>query len=120
MTNASNPDRADGSDTARIVATPGTCGGKPRIDGHRIRVQDVMIWVERMGMTTEQIVEEHPGLTPAQVEAAIRYFAQHRDEIEAHLRRDEELADELERFPGSLLNRLARKIDAGHPIDSSG
>ena len=27
------------ADHVRIVITPGTCGGRPRIDGHRITVQ---------------------------------------------------------------------------------
>ena len=29
--------------TEHIVATPGTCGGKPRIAGTRIRVQDIYV-----------------------------------------------------------------------------
>ena len=27
-----------------IEITPGTCGGKPRIAGHRITVQVIVIW----------------------------------------------------------------------------
>lgn len=33
-----------------IEITPGICGGKPRIVGHRIKVQDIVIWHERMGV----------------------------------------------------------------------
>ncbi|MEO3706895.1 DUF433 domain-containing protein [Trichormus azollae] len=33
-----------------IEITPGICGGKPRIAGHRIRVQDIVIWHEQMGL----------------------------------------------------------------------
>jgi Protein of unknown function (DUF433) len=32
-----------------IVSTPGVLGGKPRVAGHRIGVQDIAIWHERMG-----------------------------------------------------------------------
>jgi uncharacterized protein (DUF433 family) len=32
-----------------IVKTPCTCGGKPRIAGSRIRVQDIVIWHEHQG-----------------------------------------------------------------------
>ena len=103
-----------------IVSTPGTCGGKPRVDGHRIRVQDVVIWVEQMGMTTEQIVSDYPGMTPAKIAAALNYYADHRDEIEADLKDEEELADKLDRFPGSVLDRLPRMSDAGKHSDSSG
>jgi len=39
----------------RIVQTPGVCGGKPRIDGHRITVQNVAIWHERLGRSADEI-----------------------------------------------------------------
>ncbi len=29
-----------------IEITPGVCGGKPRITGHRIRVEDIVVWHE--------------------------------------------------------------------------
>ena len=35
--------------TNHIEITPGICGGKPRIAGHRIKVQNIVIWYERMG-----------------------------------------------------------------------
>ena len=34
----------------RIEITPDVCGGRPRIAGHRIRVQDVVFWHEKMGL----------------------------------------------------------------------
>jgi len=36
----------------RIVQTPGLCGGKPRIDGHRITVQNIAIWHDRLRRAT--------------------------------------------------------------------
>ena len=47
----------------RIVSTPGTCGGKPRIAGHRIKVADVAVWYERMGLSPDEIVSTWPSLT---------------------------------------------------------
>lgn len=44
----------------RIVKTPGTCGGKARIAGHRVRVQDIVSWHEHQGMTPDQIVSQIP------------------------------------------------------------
>jgi uncharacterized protein (DUF433 family) len=32
-----------------IEITPGVCGGKPRIEGTRIRVQDIYVWHEAQG-----------------------------------------------------------------------
>jgi uncharacterized protein (DUF433 family) len=41
-----------------IVSTSDTCGGKPRIRGTRVRVKDVVLWHERMGMSPEEIVSD--------------------------------------------------------------
>jgi len=38
-----------------IEITQGVCGGKPRIAGHRIRVEDIAIWHERMGLSADEI-----------------------------------------------------------------
>ena len=32
-----------------ITKTPGVCGGRPCIAGHRIRVQDIVVWHEMRG-----------------------------------------------------------------------
>nr|WP_228020091.1 DUF433 domain-containing protein [Sphaerospermopsis sp. LEGE 08334] len=42
--------------TNHIEITPGICGGKPRIAGHRIKVQNIVIWYERMRMSPDEIV----------------------------------------------------------------
>lgn len=36
-----------------IEIKEGICGGKPRIAGDRIKVQDIVIWHERMGMSPD-------------------------------------------------------------------
>ena len=67
---------------AYIVSTPGTCGWKPRIAGHRIRVQDVVFWHERSGYTIEEILARYPQLTCTEVQAALAYCDTHRQEIQ--------------------------------------
>ena len=57
----------------RIERTPGVCGGKPRIAGHRIRVQDIAAWHEFQGMSPDQIVAGYPQLSLADVHAALAY-----------------------------------------------
>jgi uncharacterized protein (DUF433 family) len=57
-----------------IEITPGVCGGKPRIAGHRIRVQDVVVWHEQMGMSPDEIVSRYPTITLADVYAALTYW----------------------------------------------
>lgn len=73
---------------AHITRTPGICGGRPRIDGHRIRVQDVAVEHERQALSPEEICHQHPGLTLAEVYSALAYFHDYRDEILADLEAD--------------------------------
>jgi uncharacterized protein (DUF433 family) len=92
-----------------IAITPGVCGGKPRIAGHRIKVAHVAIWHERMGETPEQIVEQHPGVTLADVYAALTYYHDHKEEVDADIRAGEELANRLRGEQPSLMERIAVK-----------
>jgi uncharacterized protein (DUF433 family) len=78
-----------------IEATPGTCGGKPRIAGTRIRVQDVYVWHELQGLSADEIVDRYPQLSLADVHAALTYFYDHRDEITSQMREDAEFVKSL-------------------------
>ena len=64
-----------------IEITPGVAGGKPRIAGHRITVQNIVIWHEQMGKSVDEICTEY-ALTLAEVYAALAYYFDHRDEID--------------------------------------
>ena len=79
-----------------IVCTPDTCGGKPRISGTRIRVKDIVLWHERMGMSLEEIVSEWSHLTLGDVYAALSYYDDNRARIDAELKAEEAFAAELE------------------------
>ena len=68
---------------AHIVRTLGVVGGEPCIDGHRIRVRDIVAARDLGGLTPEEIAASvYPGLTLAQVYSALAYYADHRDEID--------------------------------------
>jgi uncharacterized protein (DUF433 family) len=89
-------------ETSHIVSTPGVLGGKPRIAGHRISVQDVAIWHERMGMSVDEIASDY-NLTLAEVYAALAYYFDHREEIDARIRQGATLIEELkQRLPSRL------------------
>lgn len=64
-----------------IAITPGIAGGKPRIAGHRITVQDIVIWHERLGRNADEIAIEY-GLSLANVYAAPAYYFDHRADID--------------------------------------
>ena len=60
--------------TQHITLEPGKRGGKPCIRGLRITVQDVLDWLAA-GRSTEEIVQDHPELTAADVRAVLAYAA---------------------------------------------
>lgn len=100
---ATVPTKPTGSLMPHIEATPDTCGGKPRIAGSRIRVQDVVVWHDRLGMSADEIVTRHPHLTLAGVYAALAYYHDHRESIEADMQAERELVEEMRRlYPSKL------------------
>ncbi len=89
-----------------IIATPGTVAGKPRISGRRITVQQIAIWHERLGMSPDDIASAY-DLTLGDVHAALAYYHDHREAIDATIRDDDALVAELRRqTPSRLRARL--------------
>ncbi len=104
--------------TQHIEVTPGVCGGRPRIAGHRIRVQDIYVWHERMGKSPDEIVNVFPQLTLADVYAALSYFWDHRDEILENMKRQDEFAEELKaKYPSKFHEKL-KEMGGGHAVSS--
>jgi uncharacterized protein (DUF433 family) len=95
-----------------IVRTPGTCSGKPRIEGTRIKVEQVVIWHDQMGMSAAEIVTKWCHLTIADVNAALAYYHEHRDEIDRDLAAGDQLFEELKANQPSILEKIRqRKAD---------
>jgi uncharacterized protein (DUF433 family) len=90
-----------------ITKTPGVCGGRACIAGHRIRVMDVVGWHERRGHTVAEVLEFFPGITRADVHAALAYYYNHVDEIEEDFRKDDEWARWAESNLPSMIPRDA-------------
>ncbi len=89
-----------------IQVTPGIAGSKPRIAGHRITVQDIAIWHERLGRTPDEIAAEY-DLTLAAIYAALAYYFDHRAEIDRAIEEGQAFAEALrQRVPSKLLQRL--------------
>ncbi len=59
----------------RIVVDPAVCGGKPCIKGHRIWVS-LILDLLASGLTVEEILQEYPGLTEADIRACIAYASE--------------------------------------------
>ena len=72
-----------------IEKTPGVCGGDARVRNTRHTVAGLVEW-RKLGLTDIQILERHPDLSPADLEAAWTYFDQHSDEIDRTIRENED------------------------------
>jgi len=92
----------------RIIKTPGVCGGKARISGHRVRVLDVVTWSEHQGMTPDEIVSHVPSISLADVHSALAYYFDHIEEIQQEMRAEQELAGEARRNNPSLVEARIR------------
>ena len=90
----------------RIEATSGIAGGKPRITGHRITVQDIVVWHEWLGRSADEIGAEY-GLDLADIYAALAYYYEHQTEVDGAIRQQEAFAATLrQRIPSKLAERL--------------
>jgi uncharacterized protein (DUF433 family) len=106
-------------DRVRIVSTPGTCGGRPRIDGHRITVEDVAIWHERMGMSPDEIVSSYPTITLSDVHAALAYYFENRERIESDIEDGRKFVEEMRAKAGpSRLQELLKALKTNGSDDS--
>lgn len=92
-----------------IQSTPDIAGGQPRIRGRRITVQDIAIWHERLGNSADEIAAEY-DLTLADVYAALAYYFDHREEIDARMTEDRAFAEALRARTPSLRDQKLRAL----------
>ena len=85
-----------------IEITPGISGGKPRIAGHRITVENIVIWHERLGKSADEIAGDY-DITLADVYAALAYYFDHRNEIDRSL-------EESRAFVNALRQKSSSKL----------
>lgn len=95
--------------TRNTSSSPRTpVGAKPRIRGHRITVQDIAIWYERIGKSATEIAAEY-DLTLADVHAALTYYFDHREEIDARMAEDRAFAEALRARTPSLRDQSSAR-----------
>jgi uncharacterized protein (DUF433 family) len=92
-----------------IEITPGIAGGKPRIVGHRVTVQTIVIWHEHLGKTADEICAEY-DLALADVYAALAYYFDHRDEIDQNIEESQAFVDALRKKTPSMLAQKLKLI----------
>jgi len=89
-----------------IEVASGVAGHKPRIAGHRITVQNIVIWHEQMGLSADEIASEY-DLSLSEIYAALAYYHDHRAEIDQLIRDERAFVEELRRMtPSKLPDKL--------------
>ena len=105
--------------TEYIGVRPGYCGGRPHILGHRIKVKHVVVWHEQMGMTPTEIVANYPTITLAQVHAALAYYYDHHDDIQAEIEEERRFVEDLKAKAGpSRLQEILKARTANGSDDT--
>jgi uncharacterized protein (DUF433 family) len=95
---------------SHIESTPGVCGGKPRVAGRRVRVQDIYVLHELKGLSPDEILRHFPDITLADVHAALAYYWDHQEEIQRQMKEDEAFVESLRAKSGAgLLEGLQGK-----------
>jgi len=94
-----------------IEITPGIAGDKPHIVGHRITVQNIVIWHEWLGHSADEIAAEYE-LTLADVYAALAYYYDHQLEIDQSIRESEAFVETLrQQIPSKVTKKLHERHD---------
>ena len=70
-----------------LVRTPGVCGGRLRIDGTRMTVNQI-VTLHKQGLTAEEIVQRYPQRTLSEIYTVFAWYYAHQAEF------DQELAQE--------------------------
>lgn len=86
-----------------ITKDPEISDGSPVISGTRIRVIDIVIEYDRLGMTPDEIVDAHPHLTLEAVHDALSYYYENRKFFDNDIsKRKENLKNLARKFPPKL------------------
>jgi uncharacterized protein (DUF433 family) len=101
--------------TEHIEIVQGAGGPKPRIKGTGIRVRDVVEWSRDLDWSVSKIVEEFPHLTPAGIYAALAYYWDHKDDLDAKWADDDAWVEEMRRQapPSPLQEKLKQRQKIG-------
>ena len=68
-----------------IVSDSHLCGGSPRIEGSRIPVRTIVVYVLHHGTTPEALLGYYPQLSLAAIYDALSYYYDNREEIDVEI-----------------------------------
>ncbi len=82
-----------------IVSDPKIRGGRPIIAGTGLRVQDIVAGYIYKQYSVDDLVMHYPHVNHAQIHAALAYYYDHKDEIDAQIEADNQFYDDA-KAPG--------------------
>src|SRR4051812_31314431 len=91
-----------------IELRDGPRGKRPRIAGKGVRVDAIAVWSRELKMSPEEIAVNH-DLTLAEVHAALAYYLDHQDEMDARMEDDQRFVAEMKAKNPSLLQQKIRE-----------
>jgi uncharacterized protein (DUF433 family) len=84
-----------------LVRSPDVCGGRLRIDGTRMTVNQIVV-LHKQGLSAAEIVEQYPQRTLSEIYTVLAWYHANKEEF------DKELADEA-----------AQEDHAGHEFEQA-
>ena len=90
-----------------ISIDPKLSGGQPVISGTRIKVIDIAINYELLGISADKIIDEYPHLRLEQIHDALSYYYEHKDMFDKKYREDQSFLAQLKKqYPSKLKAKL--------------
>ena len=90
-----------------ISVDPKISGGQPVISGTRIKVMDIAINYELLGISADKIIDEYPHLRLEQIHDALSYYYEHKDMFDKKYREDQSFLAQLKKqYPSKLKAKL--------------
>ena len=80
-----------------ISIDPKISGGQPVIRGTRIKVMDIAIKYEFMGLSADKIIDEYPHLKLEQIHDALSYYYENKDAFDKKYREDQSFLTHLKK-----------------------
>jgi len=86
-----------------ISIEPRIAGGQPVIRGTRMKVIDIAIKYEFMGLSADRIVDEYPHLKLEQIHDALSYYYENKDAFDKKYQEDQSFLTQLKKkYPSKL------------------
>jgi uncharacterized protein (DUF433 family) len=106
--------------TQHIAMMPSALHGqKAVVAGTRIRVVDIYIWHIVQGRSPQQIVEEFPQLTLADVYAAMTYYWDNEALLQEQMKLGKETAEEMGKmYPSKISEAMRNRSGDGDSVSS--